>query len=146
MPTSSDWWRQCKPASREWLLEDPLVWLQHSMLCYIRALSFGCEKIPRSQHPGLISGRLTPLIANSLIIISGAVFVSASHQTGLDTRWMIWRSIIVGIRRKEGRAPAEAQTLLDYAGHRPTKCNVGLISLARHGPKSGSRHGCLIIA
>ena len=28
---------------------------------------------------------------------------------------------------------------LDYAGHRPTSCNVGLMSLAGHGPKSGQQ-------
>ena len=44
------------------------------------------------------------------------IFVSASHQTGLDTRSMTRRSIIVGFRGGEGRARA----LLDYAGHRPT--------------------------
>ena len=34
-------------------------------------------------------------------------------------------------------------TLLE---HRLTKCNVSLMSLSGHGPKHGSRHGCLIIA
>ena len=33
---------------------------------------------------------------------------------------MIGRSIIVGIKGEEGRAHAEAQVLLDYAGHMPT--------------------------
>ena len=74
------------------------------------------------------------------------IFVSASHQTGVDTRSMTQRLIIVGIKGGEGWAWAKAQAQLDYAGHQPTYCNVGLISLAGHGPKSGSRHVCLIIA
>ena len=48
------------------------------------------------------------------------IFVSASHQTGLDIRLMTRRSIIVGIRGGGGRVGAEARALLDYAGHRPT--------------------------
>ena len=50
------------------------------------------------------------------------------------------------IRGEVGRTQAEARALLDYAGHRPTLCNVGLMSLTRLGPKSGSRHVFLIIA
>ena len=53
--------------------------------------------------------------------------------------------IIVGIRGGEGQARAEAQALLDYAGHRPTCCNVDLMSLAGHWPKSESRHVYLIM-
>ena len=67
------------------------------------------------------------------------IFVSASHQIGLDTRSMTRKSIIVGIRGGEGRARAAARALLDYV-------NEGLMSLAGHGLKFGSRHGCLIIA
>ena len=48
------------------------------------------------------------------------IFVSASHQTGLDTRSMTRRSIIVEIRGEESRAQAEARALLDYAGHQST--------------------------
>ena len=55
---------------------------------------------------------------------------------------MTRRSIIVGIRRWEGRKRAEARALCDYAGRQPTQCNVGLMSLAGYGP---SMHGCLII-
>ena len=36
--------------------------------------------------------------------------------------------------------------MLDYAGHQPSLGNEGLISLTGHGPKSGSRHVCLIIS
>ena len=79
------------------------------------------------------------LLANRLI------FVIASHQTGLDTRSMTQRSIIVGMWG-EGQALALARTLLDCADHRPTLYNVGLMNLAGFGPKSGSRHVCLIIA
>ena len=46
---------------------------------------------------------------------------------------------------KEG-ARAKAWTLLVYASHRPTYCNVGLMNLSVLGPKSWSRHVCLIIA
>ena len=45
-------------------------------------------------------------------------YVTASHQTGLDTRSMTRRSIKVGIRRGEGRARA----LLDYEAACPPKC------------------------
>ena len=52
--------------------------------------------------------------------VSKSLFVSASHQTGLDIRSMTRRSNIVGIRGGEGLARAEALTLLDYVGHRYT--------------------------
>ena len=45
------------------------------------------------------------------------VFVSASHQTGLDTRSMTRKSVIVRVEEGGGRARAETRTLLDYAGH-----------------------------
>ena len=38
------------------------------------------------------------------------------------------------------------EALLNYAGHQPTQCNVGLMNLAGLGPKYGFRHICLIIA
>ena len=49
-----------------------------------------------------------------------SIFVVAYHQTGLNTRSMTRRSIIVKIRGREGRARAEARALLGHAGHRPT--------------------------
>ena len=49
-----------------------------------------------------------------------SIFVSASHLTGLDTRSMTQRSIIVDIRGGEGWAQAEAQPLFDYAAYWPT--------------------------
>ena len=52
----------------------------------------------------------------------------------------------MGIRRGESRARVEAQTLLNFAGHRLTYCHVSLMNLAGHGPKHWLRHGCLIIA
>ena len=61
-----------------------------------------------------------------------------SQWTGGRLQW--------GFTWEKGRARAEARTLLDYAGHRPTSCSVGLMSLAGHRPKSGSRHVCLIIS
>ena len=54
------------------------------------------------------------------IYLYWALFVSASYQTGLVTRSMTRRSIIVGIRGGKGRARAEARTLLDHADHRLT--------------------------
>ena len=74
------------------------------------------------------------------LTLNNPIFFSASHLIGLYTRSMTRRSIIVGIRGREGR------TLLDYAGHRPTKCNMGMMSLAGHGPRFGSRYVYLIIA
>ena len=59
---------------------------------------------------------------------------------------MTQRSIIVGIRGGEGRTRAEARALLNNAGHQAHLVHVGLMSLAGHGLKHGSRHGCLIIA
>ena len=47
--------------------------------------------------------------------------VTASHKTGLDTRSMTRRSIIVGFRGGEGQARAEARALLDNDAARPTK-------------------------
>ena len=44
--------------------------------------------------------------------LPGCLFVTASHQTGLDRRSMTWRSIIVGIE-----AWAKTWILLDYAGY-----------------------------
>ena len=66
-------------------------------------------------------------ICEQVIEVKGALFVSVSHQTGLETRSMTWRSIIVGIKAEESQARAEAWALIDYAGHRPTYCNVGPI-------------------
>ena len=74
------------------------------------------------------------------------IFVSASHQTELDTRSMTRRSIIVRFRGEEGRPRASARALPDYVAHQPTQYNEGLMSLAGHGPKSDSGHVCLIIA
>ena len=97
-----------------------------------------------------------------------------SHPTGLDTRSMTWRSIknvsfiwyllllptrqdptqgqwpedrlLLGFRGKEDRVRTKTRALLVYADHRPTKCNVGQMSLAGLWPKSGSRHVYLLIA
>ena len=68
--------------------------------------------------------------ANSRLMPS-AIFVSASHQTGLDTRSMTQRSIIVGIRRGDNLSGAEAQAQLVYASHRPISCDVGPDVLSR---------------
>ena len=48
------------------------------------------------------------------------IFVSASHHTGLDTRSITRKSIIVGIKGGEGRALAKERARLDFAGHRST--------------------------
>ena len=40
------------------------------------------------------------------------IFVTASHQTGLDTRLKARRPIKVGIKEREGRERAETRTLL----------------------------------
>ena len=63
----------------------------------------------------------------SLYFVSDVIFYvttfRASHQTGLDTRSMTRRSIIVGFRREEGRARAEVRALLDYDAARPPECD-----------------------
>ena len=41
------------------------------------------------------------------------VFVTASYQTGLDTRSMTRRSIIVGVERRGGRARVETMLYMD---------------------------------
>ena len=51
----------------------------------------------------------------------------------------------VGMRAGGCRARAGARALLDYASHRPTSCNVSLMSQTSHGPNSGSWHVCLVI-
>ena len=50
-------------------------------------------------------------------IVGGAIFVAASHQTGLDTRSMTRRSTKVGIRGGKGRTRA----LLDYKASRSSE-------------------------
>ena len=47
--------------------------------------------------------------------IDSLIFVTASHQTGLDTRSIAQRLIIVGFRGGEGRAWTEARTQLNCA-------------------------------
>ena len=74
---------------------------------------------------GLSATSLPRSIDSSAGMPDSPIFVTASHQTGLDTR-----SIIVGFWGEDARVPAEAWDLLDYAGHQPTLCNVGLMSLA----------------
>ena len=39
------------------------------------------------------------------------------HQKGLNTRSMTWRSVTVGVEGEGGRARAETQTMLNYAGY-----------------------------
>ena len=51
----------------------------------------------------------------TLILV--ALFVSASNQTGLDTRSMTRRSVIVGVKGGGGRVRAKTLTLLDYADY-----------------------------
>ena len=55
------------------------------------------------------------------------IFVTASHQTGLETRSKARRSIKLGIK---GRGRSETSRDSIPAGHWPTKCNVGLMSQA----------------
>ena len=43
------------------------------------------------------------------------IFVSDSHLSGPDTRSMTRRSIIMGVREREGRVWAAARALLDYS-------------------------------
>ena len=49
------------------------------------------------------------------------IIITASHQTGFDTRSMTQRLIRVGVRGEEGWARAEAQALLDYDAVLPRK-------------------------
>ena len=53
----------------------------------------------------------------ALIPLGKVLFVSASHQTGLDTRSMTQRLIIVDIKGGKSQARAKARALLDHAGH-----------------------------
>ena len=53
-------------------------------------------------------------------LIEFAIFITASRQTGLDTRSMTRSSIIEEIRGGQVRTRASAQALLGFAGHRPT--------------------------
>ena len=58
------------------------------------------------------------------------LFVAASHQTRLDTGSKAQRPIKVGIKGRGGRERVETQTLLVYAAHRLTWCNVSLMRQA----------------
>ena len=58
------------------------------------------------------------------------IFVAVSHQTRLDIRSKARRPIKVGIKRGVGRERAETRTLLVYAAHRLTQCNVSLMRQA----------------
>ena len=71
--------------------------------------------------------------------------LSPTRQDSTQGQWPKGR-LLWGFRGGESRARAEARTLLIYAGHRPTQCNVGLMSLADLGPKSEPSQVCLIIA
>ena len=55
------------------------------------------------------------------------LFAHAPNQTRFNTRSMIRRPIIVGIRGEQGRKRTEARTLLICVVHRPTSYNVSLI-------------------
>ena len=48
------------------------------------------------------------------------LFVSVSHQTGLDTWSMTRRSVYSGVKGEGGQVRGEARALLDYADHRLT--------------------------
>ena len=67
------------------------------------------------------------------------LFVSAFHQTGLDTRSMTRRLIIAGFEKGGGRAQAETQTLLDYAGHHRPAEGVCFDVLKIYLPITGTR-------
>ena len=58
------------------------------------------------------------------------IFVDASHQIRLDTRSKARRPIKVGIKGGGGRKRAETRTLLVYAAHQLTWCNVSLMRQA----------------
>ena len=65
------------------------------------------------------------------LFVAEPIFVTASHQTGLDTRSMTQRSIKVGIRGGGGRARAEARALLDYDAARFSRDKKKLVSARR---------------
>ena len=54
-------------------------------------------------------------------LMSKPIFVSASHQTGLDTKSITWNSIKVGIRRGGGRAQAKTWALVTMMHLAPPK-------------------------
>ena len=55
-----------------------------------------------------------------LMVPKRVMFVSTSHRTGLNTRSFF----IVGVLGKKAWSRVEPRTLLDYAFHRLTRCNV----------------------
>ena len=57
---------------------------------------------------------------NGFMLSQGLYLSLPPIITGLHTRSMTQKSIIVGVRGGEGWAQVEARALLDYAGHRPT--------------------------
>ena len=69
------------------------------------------------------------------------IFVSASHQTGLDPEVNYSGSLGKGKVGHELKLELCLTMLVINS-----QCNVGLMNLPGHGPKSGSKHVCLIVA
>ena len=61
---------------------------------------------------------------------STPIFANVSHQTRLDIRSKARRPIKVEIKGRGDRERAETRTLLVYAAHRLTWCNVSVMSQA----------------
>ena len=74
---------------------------------------------------------------------TGVVFVSASNQTGLDTRLIIRKSIIMWIRGegRSGTSWGSSPACLCWSSAHLVHSRPAV-----HGPKHGSKHGCPIKA
>ena len=82
---------------------------------------------------------------NAVGVIPGVLFVSIFYHTGIDTRSMTQRLDNRGIRGGECHIKQRLEPCVTMLVIGP-QGNVGLMNLAGHGPLSGSRHRCLIIA
>ena len=73
-------------------------------------------------------------------MIDTCLFVTATHQTGLDTRPMTKGRLYSGLREGGDRARGETRTLLDYVGHNrspesgPTEAMID-VSITQQGLK-----------
>ena len=80
------------------------------------------------------------------MILVVEVSINAARPPEAEVGFRPQGQIIVRINGGEGRAQDAARALLYSTGHRPSKCNVGQVSLDGHGHKYGSKHEYLIIA
>ena len=97
------WVTECpKPSVCRWLSIRHLVsnWLKPSVCWLYYCLTptcFCCSSAYSHRCISWLTARSRVNMLHHHQMLLSMIFVTASHQTGLDTRSMIWRPIIVGI-------------------------------------------------